>query len=731
MGTRRRFLGLSAQLAGAAALAVLHPSIARALALPSLRRTGTIRDVEHIVIFMQENRSFDHYFGTLAGVRGFADRFPIPVPDAPGISGKTVWLQRNEEASGDAPQILAPQHNDTEKNFALIRSAGTPHLYPDAQSAWDHGRMTSWPRWKKDASMVYYEEADIPFQFALANAFTIADANHCSFTGGTNPNRCYLFTGSNHGHDDRPGAFNGPALDNSYNTLTKGAGGYSWTTYPERLEDAGISWQVYQDNEHEYYALNPLFGFRAYRTAYAASFPEISPARTPRQQALYERGIRTRDLAALREDVLAGRLPQVSWICATASGCEHPSRSSPAQGAAYTAQVLDALTANPEVWGKTVLILNFDENDGLFDHVPPPAPPSYQHWDADPAKAIAAGASSADASDEYLGDALGGVAAAAPFRHHPFGLGPRTPMILVSPWSKGGWVNSQVFDQTSTIRFVEARFGVTEPNIGAWRRAVTGDLTSCFDFAAGDDADRVRTLPATQARDRASRALRRTTTPVPAPLPVLPVQGQGVKPSRALPYELHVHGAAVAGRQFELVFVNSGRAGAVFHIYDRRHLEALPRRYTVEAGHDLSGRWALDGDDDGTYDLWVLAPNGFHRHFTGRIGAEGPQPEARLRYLAADRAIELEAHNAGNAPCELSVAANAYRVDGPWRGSIAPQGFWRQRWSVVASANWYDFTLTARALPGYTRRFAGRLETGRDTTSDPAMSGPALGEQLR
>lgn len=735
--SRRRFLALSGRVAGAAVASMFPPAIRNALAIAAHNRNGTLRDVEHIVVFTQENRAFDHYFGSLRGVRGFADRFPIPVPDTADLTGKTVWFQRNDAVAAGEPRILAPQHNDTAQNFALIRSAGTPHLYPDAQDAWDGGRMTSWPRYKHDASMVYYEERDLPFQFALANAFTIADANHCSFTGGTNPNRCYLFTGTNHGNGAEPGSYNGPALDNSYNTLKKGAvpTGYTWMTYPERLEDAGISWQVYQNNENEYYALNPLFGFSAFRAAHAASTPEVSPARTPRQQALYERGIRTRDLDLLKADVLAGRLPQVAWICATSSGCEHPSASSPAQGAAYTAQVLDALTADPEVWSKTVLLVNFDENDGLFDHVPPPAPPSCLHWDADPANARFAGTSSVDASDEYLGDALGGVASAAAYRHHPFGLGPRVPLYVISPWSKGGWVNSQVFDPTSTIRLIEARFGVAEPNISAWRRAVTGDLTSCFNFATPNDADVIQRLPATRARDRASRALGKTTTPSPAAMPVLPSQQQGTRPSRALPYELHANAeVALGGTQVRLTFANTGRAAAVFHVYDRRHLEDVPRRYTVEAGKQLSDTWEVAADGitaERAYDLWVLAPNGFHRHFTGRLAEPGTNPQARLHYEVADNAVSLTVHNSGTAACEVRVVANAYFSDGPWAASVAPQREWVRRWPLDASGSWYDFTLMVATLPGYTRRFAGRLETGRDSVSDPAMGGLAVGDQRK
>jgi phospholipase C len=740
---RRQFIRNVAAAGSTAALTAFPPAIARALAIAANNRTGTLQDVEHIVCLMQENRSFDHYFGSMAGVRGFADPFPIPVPDTDLLQRRTVWYQRNDTATGGNPKVLAPQHNDTGANFALIRTAGTPHLYPDAQLAWDHGRLSNWPQFKNNPAMVYFEQADIPFQFALANAFTLCDANHCAFTGGTNPNRCFFFTGTNHGKDDpgQPGIFNGPAMDNSYNALTNGpvAGGYTWMTYAERLQDAGVTWQVYQNEEVEFYALNSLLGFKNFRDANAASVPAVSPARTPRQQALYERGIKTRDLDLLKADVVAGTLPQVSWICATSSGSEHPSASSPAQGAAYIAKVLDALTANPDVWSKTVLIVNFDENDGFFDHVAPPAPPSYVTWNADPAQAVLAGASTVDASDEYLGDADGGIATVDPYKHHPFGLGPRVPMYVISPWSKGGWVNSQVFDQTSTIRFIEKRFGVREPNISAWRRAVVGDLASCFNFATPNDTDVVSSLPDTTARDAASRALGKTTTPTVSPVPVLPVQQQGIKPSRALPYALHATAAVVTDATtlgavaVRLTFANVGTQAAVFHVYDRNNLAAIPRRYTVEAGKTLADTWTPLAT--GAYDLWVVAPNGFHRHFTGNarraVSAGQPNPEVALAYDAGSQQLRVQLTNAGPVATTFSVAANAYYPATPTTAAVVARGTSALALPLSASGGWYDFSVRVTGQADFSRRFAGRMETGADSTSDPAMYGAAVGNQYK
>ena len=411
---------------------------------------------------------------------------------------------------------MLPFRLDTREAFETMRVASTPHTWSNAQDAWDAGRMGNWPAAKKNHSMAYYTEGDMPFQYAMARAFTVCDAYHCSFTGGTNTNRLFLWTGTN----DGLGRGKGPALGNLYNKLKGGdpAGGYTWTTYPERLEAAGVSWCIYQDMADNY-SLNPTAGFKAYRDAYHG----LPGSRA----ALKDKALSTRSLDALRQDVLDGKLPQVSWICATKAGSEHPSPSSPAQGAAYTARVLDALTADPEVWSRTALLLMFDENDGFFDHMPPPAPPS-----RDTSGALA-GASTVDTAGEYHEIVPGAEKDDTPAHlHGVYGLGPRVPMYVLSPWTKGGWVNSQVFDHTSVLRFIEQRFGVAEPNISAWRRAVCGDLTSIFDFAAPEGAGLPSGLPATAERAGLASALPGTVTPL-APLqPERARQQSGTRPSR-------------------------------------------------------------------------------------------------------------------------------------------------------------------------------------------------------
>ncbi|AQV97611.1 phospholipase C, phosphocholine-specific [Cupriavidus necator] len=710
--SRRNFLKLAGGSAAAtAALAAFPPSIRRALAIPANNATGTIRDVEHVVILMQENRSFDNYFGTLRGVRGFGDRFPIPL-----AGGLNVWQQTY--INGSTTRTVLPYHLDSSAGNAQ-RVSGTPHSYPDAQNAWDLGRMNKWPTYKKTQSMGYYTEAELDFQTALANAFTLCDAYHCGFHGGTNTNRLFHWTGTN----DPSGDNGGPVIDNSGDSFTGSNKPYTWTTYPERLEAAGVSWKVYQ-NMPDNFTDNPLAGFKQYRAANAARGNQANgspyPAYTSADDAISPllKGVANTMpdggfLQSLRDDIAAGQLPQVSWIVAPATYSEHPGPSSPVQGAWYTQEVLNALTANPAVWSKTVLLINFDENDGFFDHVPPPCAPAY---DGD----TLAGATTLDPLEmrtEYHVD------------RHPYGPGPRVPMYVVSPWSRGGWVNSQVSDHTSVLRFLEARFGVAETNISGFRRAVAGDLTSAFNFVSPN----TNPLPTLPNRDKASAdAIRAAQGVLPqVPLPAagsqqMPQQDTGTRPSRALPYELHVSAREDARDQHAvwLLFSNTGTAAAVFHVYDRLHLDRVPRRYMVEPGKELNGSWDVFATDGGKYDLWVLGPNGFHRAFRGNVAAVTAAgacaPEIRVCYDIANAAVYVDMINTGSAPCTFTVAANAYRTDGPWTYEVPAGMQLQQHWPVARQGNWYDFTVTT-AQGGFTRRFAGRIETGKDSVSDPAM----------
>jgi len=420
--SRRALLTGATALTGAAyGAGVLPVSLRRALAasLASPPR-ARLSDIEHIVILMQENRSFDHYFGAMPGVRGFADPAAIRLP-----GGRPVFCQ---PVSHHPQGYLLPFHFDT-KTTSSQATPGTDHLWPSQHQAWNGGKMDSWIAAKGEYTMGYFGRADIPFHWALAEAFTICDNYYCSVLGPTNPNRLYMWTGM----IDPAGTGGGPVIDDTpaFNNVI-----LSWTTYPERLQRAGISWQVYQEEDN--FDDNALAWFTQY-----AHLPASSP--------LYQRGIAARPAGTFEQDARYDRLPQVSWLIAPTAQSEHPDYF-PAAGAEYIAQKLDAIASNQVLWAKTAFILSYDENDGLFDHVPPPIPP-------------------AGTAAEFVAGL-------------PIGLGFRVPAIVVSPWTAGGYVNSDVFDHTSLIRLIEARFGVREPNISSWRRRTCGDLTSVFRFSA-------------------------------------------------------------------------------------------------------------------------------------------------------------------------------------------------------------------------------------------------------
>jgi phospholipase C len=721
--SRRDFLKTAGSVAGAAAAMTAFPPVIRqALAIPANNATRSIKDVEHIVVLMQENRSFDSYFGTMAGVRGFGDRFTIPLP-----GGASVFQQSNGN------RVVMPYHLD-EKRGNAQRVKGTPHTWSDTQAAWASGLMTNWPEFKQNQSMGYYRAEELPFQFALANAFTLCDNYHCSLLGGTIPNRLFLWTGTN-----GPSGQGVAMVVNEWDTCGPSTEGFTYTTYPERLQQAGISWKVYQ-NMPENYDDNMLISFRQYRAASEAigNRPDGSPF-TPwdpshdKTQPLYKGAGNTMPAGGLleefRADVMAGRLPQISWIVQPEIYSEHPGPSSPVQGGWYTQEVLAALVANPEVWSKTVLIVNFDENDGFFDHAPPPA---LHSLNPDGSHAGASTVSDQDlAFERFTWPVPPGTKKQPGPDGNVFGPGNRVPCYVVSPWSRGGWVNSQLFDHTSVLQFMELRFGVREPNISAYRRAICGDLTTAFNFK-DPNTERLPSLPSiTRAQADARRTQQEALPQVPLPDPSAqsaPVQARGTKPSRALPYELNVNGDADGpAKRMRLQFLNTGDAGAVFHVYDKLHLDRIPRRYSVEAGKQLTGEWDTAADL-GAYDLWVLGPNGFHRHFIGTVipgdPNPGPEPEVTVAYDTQASSLAVTLVNNGDSPCAFTVWANAYKLSG--LDMPAPQPVPAHTQSTIhlpldRQGRWYDFSVTVEGDDLFSRRFAGRMEDGTPSVSDPAM----------
>jgi phospholipase C len=427
---------------------------------------ASLSDIKHIVILTQENRSFDHYFGTLSGVRGFSDPAVrrnangTPIFDqygyqpGVGVTG-SGYLQpfnllndppsKNGEATNDIDHSWTGQHASW--NGGKLDSFVTSHLAHDGAA---NGPVT----------MGYFTRSELAFYYALADAFTICDGYHCSVLGPTDPNRLMAMSAS----IDPSGSRGGPVITTASNRIGM-TGKLNWETMPEALLKAGVSWKVYNDPTG-ILGLGVLSYFKNYTDPFSLTGLE-----------LIAKGLTPSFPGDFRGDVASGKLPSVSWIVPPLAECEHPA-APPEWGEYLVQQILSILVSNPAVWAQTVFIVNYDENGGFFDHVPPPVP-------------------TAGTAGEYLTGTLpssaGGVAG-------PVGLGFRTPALVISPFSAGGYKYSGTLDHTSTLRLIETRFGVTVPNLTAWRRSVTGDFTGALNLTR-PPVTKVPALPSTSIGD--------------------------------------------------------------------------------------------------------------------------------------------------------------------------------------------------------------------------------------
>lgn len=755
---RRSFLRGAAT---AGALSLLPPSLLRAWA--EAAPAGGLEQVEHVVVLMQENRSLDHYYGSLAGVRGYADLNAVQLP-----SGRSVFHQP------DGNGYVLPFSTDLEN------LAGCDHSAYGGHRAAAEGRWDGWIGAKGSGSMVGYERRSLEFYHQLAEAFTICDRNHCSFNGATDPNRLFLFSGAARNPyavenvasilqqqlygtaevtrwmDEQPmgavvdllaramqGVAAGPepvtravsqvlgvpipqliytdaALRSPEGRalLEEAITGLRWSTYAERLQQAGVEWRVYQewdnygDNSLEYFAVFRAAARKALRytdggngTPFATFYgyyqklladPGLAPAYeralgrglaelSGTERALVERGLLRAPegtvAQSFRADIEGGRLPKVSWIVLPEALSEHPVYG-PRNGQAVVHDLLAALSDNRAVWDRTVVILNYDENDGYFDHVPGPIPPP-------------------DTADEFL-------------YGYNFGLGARVPLLVVSPWSKRQ-VCSELFDHTSVLRFLERVTGVEEPNISTWRREMCGDLTSVLDFSSVT----APVLPA--AQPHAPQSSSGAPQAVPA-VQALPAQAAGSAPRVPLPYRPHAMARQKPG-MITLTMANRGTAYTHFTVHPNAFAENFtPDRFDLGPSGEVTKDFAVSG---GRYDYSVYGIDGFQRRFAGDLGAPGGSLEVvATSAVTGSRTVEVTFANTGSVPAAFTVASNAYRADGPWQVAV-PAGQARG-WTLSIDApdegaGWYDLSIAVDIDPGFLRRARGFVETGaRGITADDA-----------
>ena len=791
MTTRRSFLKFAAMLSGAAGASAWIPdSIGRAYEIEP-EPGSTFLDAEHIVILMQENRSFDHALGTLRGVRGFNDPRALRLGN-----GNCVFVQADAAGNAYAPWRL--DIHDTR----ITWMGSLPHSRHSQVDAWNEGRHDGWIEAKRSGTaeyahlpltMGYYTREDLPFYYALADAFTVCDQNYCSVMTSTTPNRSYFWTGTVRDQQSVN------AMVHMRNEEIE-SGGMAWRTYPERLQEAGISWKCYQnelthaegmsDEEKAWlsnFGDNPLEYFSAYNVqAQESAGGKHHKALTPVQRALHDAAFVTntgdpnyRALASLafedggrrhtmkvpsgdllyqfRKDVNDGNLPTVSWLTAPEKFSDHP--SSPWYGAWYVSEIVDILTKNPEVWKKTIFILTYDENDGYFDHAP-------SYVAADPKRPQTGGASAGiDTGIEYsyaAGELAQGVDR-KDARSGPVGLGFRVPMIVASPWSRGGWVNSQLFDHTSTLMFLEqfvrSKLGktVTEENISSWRRCISGDLTSIFrakdanegaldyldrnKFVASIQRARHKKVPSNYQKLNTKQIEELNRNPTGAG--AMAHQEPGIRPACAIPYELYADGNPSEDRQRFIVRLAVGNAvhgarsaGAPFNVYLRNlapgnlaagsngtRKEMQVATFAIKPGDACEREFPLSLFAGGRYALDVHAPNGFYRSFAAT--KDTPAVRAQIDYEKNGSSltgnVQVNVENVSEHPLGISVEDQSYGATTITR-DLAPG----QRTSIVLdltrSHRWYDFSLKVDNGES-AGRFAGRVETGAPSFSDPLMGG--------
>lgn len=817
---------------GTAMLNMMPPVIQKAMAI-NPAQGSTFYDAEHIVFLMQENRSFDHQLGMLQGVRGFNDPRAIQLPNK-----NKVWLQTNKDGETYAPFHL----NVRDTKVAWMGSL--PHGWTDQTDAMNNGKYDKWLDTKKaynqayakiPLTLGYCDREDFPFYYSLADAFTVCDQNFCSSITGTHSNRHYWMTGTVRERNDAKAIAHLWNVDNyEYPEL-------DWKTYPERLEENGIKWKVYQNELTMGYTLkgeepawlsnfgtNVLEYYKQYnvrlheggianlqtkkqnltrqiaelekqpaddKTNLKIAAAKKLLARVEKGLNIYtqeafnklsaqEKGIHTNafttnikdadyhSLAELqykdrdgldrklsipkgdifyqfRHDVNNGTLPTVSWLMAPANFSDHPGE--PWFGPWYVSEAMEILLQNPEVWKKTILIITYDENDGYFDHVPPYTVPNpYVEGTGKVSANIDPRMDFATNDQQTNPSNMPGS-----LREGSIGLGYRVPMIIASPWSRGGYVNSQLFDHTSSLQFLEnflqKKFNkkIHEENITQWRRAICGDLTSVFRPYQGEkisgpvflQKDKfIEHIHQAQFKQPPANYEKLTAADVElinadhAKSPHFPQQEKGTRPACALPYELYVDGALdKANNTYGITFTAANKvfgnkaAGAPFRVYAitaYEHEMLRPWNYSLTPGDSLQDEWAVNNFANGQYHLRVYAPNGFYREFKGDLNS--PQAQIKCLYQMTGQkptgSVIIVIKNNGTQTQTFILNDKSYGTATQSK-TIAAGNSAEVVLNLQKSHNWYDVSVTINGSTNFEERFAGHVETGIVSKTDPLMGG--------
>ncbi|MEO6930033.1 MAG: alkaline phosphatase family protein, partial [Chitinophagaceae bacterium] len=452
-----------------------------------------------------------------------------------------------------------------------------------------------------------------------------------------------------------------------------------------------------------------------------------------------------------RKDVETGKLPTVSWLVAPENYSDHPSAAW--FGAWYLSECMDILTKNPEVWKKTIFVLTYDENDGYFDHQPPFVSP-------DPRNSSTGKVSpSIDPSSEFvtMDQEKKRNYTQKNLRENSIGLGYRVPMVIASPWSRGGWVNSEIFDHSSSLRFLEnfleKKTGkkISETNITSWRKSICGDLTSVFrtnkneasakpaplkknSFIESVHKSKFKGLPSGYKKFTADElAMMEKNTKS----SLLPAQEPGTRPSCALPYELYVDGRLSSDKKSFEINMQAGNkafgkrsAGAPFTVYTPglfQNEKMLNRAYAVAAGEQVYDQWLISDFDSGLYHLRVYGPNGFYREFKGRktataLNITSSYKRNRLSSKILTGDLQVSISNPAIFAQTVEIKDLSYN-SGTVTRSIDADSSSVAILELKNSHGWYHFSVRLEGDQDFLAIYAGRVENGKAGISDPAMGG--------
>jgi phospholipase C len=716
---RRAFLEVGAATVGAAALTgwLADTPAAEAAGLGASNGTvpagltGTIKDLKHVVILCQENRSFDHYYGMVPGVKGFGDKQALTFPD-----GRSVFHQPDSMRSDGG--YLLPFRIQSGKVNALGMQT-LPHGWmPDGLGARNDGAWDGWTRYKGELTMGHFDRDDIPWHWALVDNWTICDDYHCGYIGSTDPNRSMIWAGT----VDPTGRWGDTQVVNPVRAT-------NYKTLYNFMQDAGVDWGEFpgkgNGNNGGWYpqwmksaatSNDPVLREIARRggsdlAPITLLGDDHDPANIP---------LMLRDFTAACAN---NALPEVTFLSSLGGWDEHP--ASDDRGMAFTYAVIKALASNPDVWNSTALITTYDENDGLFDHVLPPMaePGTVDEFQPNPPPA---------------GTALPPYGATRPRVVPPAGtplfpIGPhaRVPTMIISPWTRrnGGAVCSEVFDHTSISQFLETWLAegrgyenpdgtpkLFNPNLTQWRRQVSGNLISAFDFANPDfsvpalpDAD---LLVAAVVADRklplaTPPAVGKQTMPVPAA-----EDPDRRRLRRPVPYEQDAvltvdHATAVV----TVTMTNEGDSGCSMLVFPDAYRPFRATPYTVLEGASRTHVWDAS-ETDGRYQMTVYSADRFIRTYWGTVFADdmsiGGRPSANSELVTgADRLLRLHLGNDGFNDLIFTLSPHDYA--GTEQTVVVAGGTSTTFDWPVDMDGYYDVIVTDTSDTGFKFRAAGRI----------------------